>query len=179
MGSNPSSFKDGGPDAPVEQVSWDDSVAFCRRLSGMRADKMAPGEYRLPTEAEWEYAARAGTTTAYFFGDEATAFADYAWHGNNVGGRPHVVGQKRPNAFGLYDVLGNVWEWCADAFSADYYKQAPAADPPGPPAGAIQMVRGASWHPEAIDFRCACRNHAPRERRFIDGGFRVARTLAP
>jgi formylglycine-generating enzyme required for sulfatase activity len=179
MGSNPSQFKDAAPDAPVEQVSWDDAVAFCRRLSGLHADKIAPGDYRLPTEAEWEYAARAGTSTAYFFGDDATALSDYAWHGNNSGGRPHAVGQKRPNPFGLCDVLGNVWEWCADAFSADYYKQSPVADPPGPPAGAGRVVRGASCYPDSVDLflRCAFRHYVPQDFRDFALGFRVARSL--
>lgn len=179
MGSNPSRFKDAGPDAPVEQVSWDNAVAFCRRLSALRVDKIVPGEYRLPTEAEWEYAARAGTAAACFFGDDPAALSDYAWCHRNSGGKTHPVGQKRPNPFGLYDVLGNVWEWCADAFSPDYYRQSPPADPPGPATGNGRAVRGESWIVDPVDvcIRSAFRINAPQDFASLYGGFRVVRGL--
>jgi formylglycine-generating enzyme required for sulfatase activity len=107
MGSNPSKFKNCGDDCPVEQVSWSDVQVFIRKLNSQEGTD----KYRLPTEAEWEYACRAGTTTAYSFGDNESDLGDYGWYHGNSGNRTHPVGQKRPNPWGLYDVHGNVWEW--------------------------------------------------------------------
>ena len=115
---------------PVVNVSWNDAVAFCRWLSQQEGKT-----YRLPTEAEWEYACRAGTTTAYFFGGRAEDLGKYAWYGGNSDGATHEVGLKRPNPFGLYDTLGNAWQWCSDWNGKDYYESSPPADPPGPRAG--------------------------------------------
>jgi len=154
MGENPSRWK--GGNNPVEQVRWSDAVRFCNKrseLEGLKAcydlktwkcDFDADG-YRLPTEAEWEYACRAGTSTAYFFGDDASKLGDYAWFDKNSGGRPRPVGQKQPNAWGLHDVCGNVWEWCNDFYSVDYYNESPPADPKGPDAGQTKVVRGGAW----------------------------------
>ncbi|MBI4570177.1 MAG: formylglycine-generating enzyme family protein, partial [Planctomycetes bacterium] len=113
MGSNPSEFTNAGLDAPVETVSWDDCQKFCEKAG-----------LRLPSEAEWEYACRAGTTTRYSFGDAESALAEYAWHDANSGGTTHPVGQKKPNGWGLYDMHGNVWEWCEDWYH-DSYNGAP------------------------------------------------------
>ena len=114
MGKNPSHFKD-DPNGPVEKVSYFDTVAYCSAITQReRASGRLPAdyEYRLPSEAEWEYACRAGTTNHFSFGD---AVADqYAWTSENCEGRPHPVGQKRPNPWGLHDIHGNVWEWCQD-----------------------------------------------------------------
>ena len=110
MGTNPSYFKNNSQN-PVEQVSFDDAQAFCQKLS-----QLTGKNYRLPTELEWEYACRAGTTTDYYFGDDASQLGDYAWYFDNSQGTTHPLGQKKPNAWGLYDIYGNVWEWCQRDF---------------------------------------------------------------
>jgi sulfatase modifying factor 1 len=154
MGENPSRWK--GSKNPVEQVRWSDAVRFCNKrsvLEGLKpcydlktwtCDFSADG-YRLPTEAEWEYACRAGTSSPYFFGDDPSKLREYAWFDKNSGGRPHPVGQKQTNAWGLYDMCGNLWEWCNDFYKVDYYRQSPAADPKGPEAGKAKVVRGGAW----------------------------------
>ena len=136
---------------PVEMVSWKDAAEFCRRISAMPAERAARRGYRLPTEAEWEYACRAGTTTRWCFGDDVAAVGDYAWFEKNSRSITQPVGKKRPNAWGLCDMQGNVRQWCADWFAPDYYKQSPPNDPAGPPAGSSRSMRGGDWsHPAAI-----------------------------
>jgi formylglycine-generating enzyme required for sulfatase activity len=182
MGSNPSKFPGSGPDAPVETVSWNDAVSFCQRLSARPAEKGTGGVCRLPTEAEWEYAARAGTTTAYCFGDEEAALSDYAWWGGNSDGKTHPVGEKRPNGFLLFDMHGNVWEWCADWDSAEYYAKSPTDDPVGPDFGSVRAIRGGSFdarHTFPGHYRSAFRNHGVPGLSFDYVGFRVVRTLTP
>ena len=154
MGVNPSHFK--GANNPVEQVSWNDAVAFCVKLSSLPAEVAAGRVYRLPTEAEWEYACRAGTTTAYSFGDNAQDLGKYAWFDNNCNRTTHGVGEKLPNGWGLYDMHGNVWEWCSDA------------------AGSYRVFRGGSWINEAANCRTAIRRRFDPTLRNNNLGFRLA-----
>jgi len=169
MGTNPSKFK--GPTNPVDSVTWDEAVEFCRKLSEKTGKAV-----RLPTEAEWEYACRAGTKTRFSFGDSESVLGDYAWKGSNSGGTAHPVGQKKPNAWGLYDMNGNVWEWCADWWGP--YPKGPITDPSGPTtASGLRVLRGGSWYRVGLDsFRCAIRLIIDPSLRVNDLGFRCART---
>jgi len=167
MGNNPSNFK--GDNLPVENVSWDDTVEFCRKLSQKEGKT-----YRLPTEAEWEYACRAGTTTRFSFGDSDSGLDGYAWYSNNSGSKTHPVGQKNPNAFGLYDMHGNVWEWCQDWYGRSYYSNSPAVDPQGPDSGKARMLCGGSWGYNPWFCRSASRDWSSPDYRSSNLGFRVA-----
>ncbi len=154
MADNPSRWK--GEKNPVEQVRWSDAVKFCNKrstlenltpcydLESWECNFQADG-YRLPTEAEWEYACRAGTQTAYFMGKDDSKLADYAWFDKNSGGHPQPVGQKQPNPWGLYDMCGNLWQWCHDFYQVDYYEESPEANPRGPKTGDTKVVRGGAW----------------------------------
>ena len=166
MGKNPSRFR--GADNPVEQVSWHDCAAFCKRLS-----RKTGRSVRLPTEAEWEYACRAGTTRRFCFGDNDSGLREYAWYGNNSGGKTHPVGGKKANAFGLYDMHGNVWEWCADWYDGGYYKQSPTDDPRGPRGGKTRVLRGGSWDGTPWFCRSALRGGLNPTDTCLDLGFRV------
>ncbi|MDP2898187.1 MAG: formylglycine-generating enzyme family protein, partial [bacterium] len=168
MGSNPSRFK--GPKNPVDTVSWDDAQEFIRKLS--EKEKVT---YRLPTEAEWEYACRAGTTTEYYWGDGFDG--RYAWNDINSGGKTQPVGTRRSNAWGLYDMSGNVWEWCEDWYSEQYPADKEAVDPKGAAGGSHGVYRGGSWHYTAIHCRSALRNWYSPSIRFSDLGFRLVRTM--
>jgi formylglycine-generating enzyme required for sulfatase activity len=170
MGKNPSRFK--GPRNPVEQVSWDDVVKFCERLSELPEEKKAGRVYRLPTEAEWEYACRAGSKTAFSFGDNSESLGDYAWFGDNSNGKTHPVGEKKPNAWGLYDMHGNVWEWCSDRY--DDYPKGAVTDPVGPKEGSYRVFRGGGWDFEAAFCRSAYRNGYSSLNRYYHSGFRLA-----
>jgi formylglycine-generating enzyme required for sulfatase activity len=186
MGQNPSHFN-GSEDLPVEQVSWLDAVRFCNKLSereGRKPCYLIEGDdvtidggdgYRLPTEAEWEYACRAGTTTRFSFGDDENALGLYAWYSANADSQTHPVGEKQPNAFGLYDMHGNVREWCWDGYDAAYYEQSPAVDPPGPSPAARRVVRGGGWIDDPWHSRSAFRYWNSPEVRHDDLGFRLAR----
>ena len=173
MGKNPSKFK--GPQNPVQMVSWDDAVEFCRKLSAMPAEKKAGYVYRLPTEAEWEYACRAGTTTKYSFGDDASKLEQYAWYGKISDGAT-VVGGKKPNSWGLYDMHGNVLEWVQDYF--DDYSSRGVTDPTGPATGSFRVFRGGCWNLDAQDSRSASRNRGFPSLRSNDRGFRVCLSLS-
>jgi formylglycine-generating enzyme required for sulfatase activity len=186
MGDNPSWFARGAPGEPqvrgqnsgrwpVDMVSWDDAVEFCRRLSQLPAEQAAGRVYRLPTEAEWEYACRAGSTTRFAFGRQLSAAdANIRDGGAESGGHPRAVGSYRPNAFGLYDLHGNVWEWCSDAYDAGYYEHAPPLDPPGPAEGTGRVVRGGDWQFPARYARSANRDLTRASRRDLGNGFRAA-----
>ena len=166
MGTNPSGFK--GASNPVEEVSWNDCVEFCKRLSRKTGRTL-----RLPTEAEWEYACRAGATSRFCFGDSDSGLGEYAWYGNNSGGKTHPVGGKKANAFGLYDMHGNVWEWCADWYDGGYYKQSPTDDPRGPRGGKTRVLRGGSWDGTPWFCRSALRGGLNPTDTCLDLGFRV------
>ncbi|MCE2486014.1 MAG: formylglycine-generating enzyme family protein [Desulfurellaceae bacterium] len=170
MGSNPSLFACGAT-CPVENVSWEDTQAFIAALNRQEGVE----KYRLPTEAEWEYAARAGTQTAYHFGDDASQLGAYAWYGDNVDYENliHPVGQKRPNAWGLYDMHGNVQEWVQDWYGG--YPHGAVTDPRGPSSGARRVDRGGSWFNSARQCRAADRGDSSPGYRNGDLGFRLAR----
>ncbi len=168
MGSNPSWFNGCGADCPVEQVSWEEAQAFIRALNEQEG---VPGRYRLPTEAEWEYAARAGTA-----GDRYGELDEIAWYSGNSEGRTHPAGRKAANAWGLHDMLGNVEEWVADWFAGDYYASSPRTDPQGPESGSNRVLRGGGWHRSGRGCRASRRyNSSPGNRRDILG-FRLLRT---
>jgi formylglycine-generating enzyme required for sulfatase activity len=126
---------------PVERVSWDNAVAFCSDLRERDKEKR---RYGLPTEAEWEYAQRAGTTTRYFYGDDPDDLGAYAWFNGNSDQMTHEVGTKKPNPWGLYDMAGNVWQWCAD-HAPSMYKDGDVVDPKGPDSGMFRIMRGNQW----------------------------------
>jgi formylglycine-generating enzyme required for sulfatase activity len=173
MPSNPSRFKEIGSAAPVERVSWNEAHDFCGRLSELWEEKSLGHRYRLPTEAEWEFACRAGTTT-YYFGDDEVGLSDYAWFDANSDYKTHHVGLKKPNSFGLYDVHGNVWEWCQDGYDAAYYRRSPVDDPRGPMNETLlRVIRGGSWSYTAVACRSAYRNALDRWYHADTCGFRV------
>ncbi|AWB06618.1 formylglycine-generating enzyme family protein (plasmid) [Azospirillum humicireducens] len=160
------------PDHPAT-VSWNDAQRFIARLN----EREGGNRYRLPTEAEWEYAARAGTTTAYSFGDNAVELGRYAWYGEDFAtGGTHPVGRKAPNPWGLYDIHGNAWEWVRDWYDPAYYANSPATDPQGPEQGGERVVRGGSWHTTATSWRTAFRRSYVPDYRGISIGFRLLRT---
>ncbi|HPZ09954.1 MAG TPA: SUMF1/EgtB/PvdO family nonheme iron enzyme [Candidatus Eremiobacteraeota bacterium] len=163
-----SSRKNPGDNLPVVNVSWNDAVAYCKWLS-----KKTGENYRLPTEAEWEYACRAGTTTEYYWGDEMKDY--YCWYYANSGEEVHPVGQKKPNAFGLYDMSGNVWEWCSDWYGN--YPSVEAVNPTGLKSGSCSVLRGGACNCDAWDCRSAYRdwNYWPGSS-YIDG-FRLLKTV--
>ncbi len=200
MGTNPSRFSATGEEKdkvpgkatgrhPVEQVSWDDAVMFCNKLSakeGLPAYYALDGDpvsmrggtgYRLPTEAEWEYACRGGPegTGVYSFGGDPAKLSDHAWFTDNSAGKTHPVGGKTPNAWGLYDMHGNVWEWCWDEYAADYYGQSPVDDPSGPSRARGRVFRGGCWNDTAESCQSATRGGEDPAHRNDDLGFRVAR----
>ncbi len=174
MGRNPSQFK-GDTNRPVEKVSYQDATQYCAGLSLRErgAGRLPVGfEYRLPSEAEWEYACRANTTNRFSFGEKITEAARYAWTAENSEAMTHPVGQKQPNPWGLYDMHGNVWEWCLDWFAE--YPAADAVDPAGPPGGKFKLFRGGGWNQDAEFARSANRFMMAPTSGIYFVGFRVA-----
>jgi len=170
MDKNPSSFS--GLDRPVDSISWQDAQAFCQRLSSETGK-----DYRLPSEAEWEYACRAGSQTLFSFGDNFSDLGDYGWYGDNSNGKTQPVGQKQPNAFGLYDMHGNVWEWCEDDWH-DNYNGAPTdgsawIENGNRPQDGNRLLRGGSWFSIPRYCRSAHRDWWGAGYRSINNGFRV------
>ena len=179
VGTNPSWFSatGGGKDEvagldtdgfPVETVSWQDAKDFCDKLS-----KTEGKIYRLPTEAEWELACRAGSRSQFHNGDGAEALQKTGWYRDNSGGRTHRVGQLAPSAWGLFDMHGNVCQWCEDWFEADYYAHSPAKDPQGARIGECRSLRGGSYLSVPASCRCAARAYGRHDNRDNDCGFRV------
>jgi formylglycine-generating enzyme required for sulfatase activity len=156
MGSNPSFFK--GAKNPVERVSWGNCQEFLKKLNALGKER---DQFRLPTEAQWEYACRAGTRTRFSSGDADAGLADYAWSDANSGNTTHPVGAKQPNAWGLYDMHGNVWEWCSDWYDEDWYAKSPKDDPTGPATGSVRVVRGGSWDDPPAICQSAVRSFHP------------------
>jgi formylglycine-generating enzyme required for sulfatase activity len=152
----------------VEEVSWSDVQEFIQKLN----QKEGVNKYRLPTEAEWEYAARAGTAGKYSFGDDAGALGRYAWYKDNSGGTTHPVGRKEPNGWGLYDMQGNVCEWVRDWYGD--YSSSPVTDPRGPSSGSARVDRGGSWGSNAWICRSASRGSSTPGARYDILGFRLA-----
>ncbi|ACL05058.1 protein of unknown function DUF323 [Desulfatibacillum aliphaticivorans] len=163
------------PNNPVEQVSYADVELFLLKLN----EKEGTKTYRLPTEAEWEYAARAGTAAAYFFGDDASRLGEYAWYyGNSKFTNP--VGRLKPNPWGLYDIYGNVFEWCQDYYGQDYYKDAPSVDPKGfqpdvKVKKTARVIRGGGWYSKAKFCSSAYRSNSLSPQKFI--GLRLVKDI--
>lgn len=170
MGTDPSYFK--SDSLPVEQVSWNEVQEFISRLN----EKEGIDKYRLPSEAEWEYAARAGTTTRFYFGDDASKLGDYEWYDVNSGRETHEVGQKKPNPWGLYDMNGNVWEWMQDVYH-NSYNGAPTDGSAWEGNGSHRVIRGGSFDYYAGHLRSANRNDRDPGYRHYSTGFRLLRVL--
>jgi formylglycine-generating enzyme required for sulfatase activity len=151
MGSNPSHCQ--GAKRPVDTVSWNACQEFLAKLQKRTGRKLA-----LPTEAQWEYACRAGTSTPWSFGDSDATMGDYAWSDSNSGHTTHAVGEKKPNAWGLYDMHGNVAEWCADWYVKHAYSRGDATDPSGPASGDSRIARGGAWGDDSGYLKCTYRN---------------------
>jgi formylglycine-generating enzyme required for sulfatase activity len=166
---HPRDYGWGRASRPVIDVSWIDANRYCEWLTE-KANQL----YRLPTEAEWEYACRAGNRSAFSFGDEPSLFDLFAWYAANSVDQSHPVGEKRPNQWGLFDMHGNIWEWVRDHFGE--YPSNRVEDPGGPSSGTDRVIRGGSWSESADQCRCSCRVGSSPDRRLSDLGFRVVRS---
>ena len=169
MGNNPSHFK--GPKNPVEQVGWDDCQQFLVKLNAKTGGQ--GGKFVLPTEAQWEYACRAGSTGSFCFGDDEKQLGEYAWYAANSGRKTHSVGEKKPNAWGLYDMHGNVWEWCEDWYGV--YGAEAVDDPSGPTTGSYRVIRGGGWFKDDVNCQSTFRFSFRPAYRSGGVGLRVAR----
>jgi formylglycine-generating enzyme required for sulfatase activity len=166
-GTNPSRRKN--PQNPVEQVTWSAAVKFCNARSAQEGlspcydtnnweCNFSANGYRLPTEAEWEYACRSGSGTRFFFGNSAEELKAFAWFEANSQSKPHPVGERKPNAWGLFDMEGNVWEWCNDFYGVKYYRDSPKENPQGPKQGEKRVLRGGAWSSSADNCTSWVRN---------------------
>jgi len=172
MRKNPSYYK--GASQPVEHVTWFDALEFCRRLNFM--DGRA---YRLPTEAEWEYACRAGTDDKFYSGDNDADLFKAAWVGGVSSSHTHPVAKLAPNNFGLFDMLGNVYEWCGDYYDANYYLKSPKINPAGPSQGTERVIRGGAYNEYLQNVRCAYRTGKDPTKTQANLGFRIACDVPP
>jgi formylglycine-generating enzyme required for sulfatase activity len=168
MTENPSEFP--GPNRPVERVSWDMCQSYIAALN-----ERGEGTFRLPTEAEWEYVCRAGTTTEFSFGDSLSNLADHAWYFENSGFKTQPVGELLPNPLGIYDIHGNVYEWCADWYDEDYYAVSPETDPAGPETGRFRVRRGGFYQRVQSFCRSSFRTWNGPESQLSSSGFRLVR----
>lgn len=166
MKNNPSHHK--GDILPVEHVSWEDASRFCQKLT-----EKTGREYRLPTEAEWEYACRASSTAKYCFGDNNKLLQKYCWYRKNAEDKTHPVGEKLPNDWGLHDMHGNVWEWCQDWYDEDYYGESPEENPQGPLSGTHRVLRGGSFNHDKDQCGSANRGSYTPNTTYRYLGFRV------
>ncbi|MGD0092185.1 MAG: SUMF1/EgtB/PvdO family nonheme iron enzyme, partial [Planctomycetota bacterium] len=180
MGTNPANYK--GPNNPVEMVSWYDAQQFCKQLRARLPHTLTfphrgkmEWTFQLPTEAQWEYACRAGTKTRFYSGDDDGDLDSVGWYRSNSDSKTHPAGEKKPNVWGLYDMHGNVWEWVQDYYSDKYYAESPQFDPEGPATGAARVLRGGGWNGDP-DYCRAARRHGvcPPGSWHVDRGFRVA-----
>lgn len=172
MGNNPSEHK--GENNPVDSVSWNDAQEFIKRLNVREGHD----RYRLPTEAEWEYAARGGTNTRYFWGNDQSKLVDHAWVTANANGTTHPVGMKKANAFGLYDTSGNVREWVNDWYDNNYYSHSPKIDPRGPASGYGRAYRGGSKDGAEFPTRSSYRWRETPDTKVQNLGFRIVMNVA-
>lgn len=167
MGTNPTEFA-GCDQCPIDKVSWNDAQKFIAILNELTGKK-----FSLPTEAEWEYAAKGGKESKPFKYAGSNDIDSVAWYTGNSGRMPHPVGQKLPNALGLYDMCGNVWEWCLDWYNKNYYELNESNNPMGPSSGAGRVRRGGSWFTQAINCKTTTRNNVKQDYSDDSGGFRL------
>lgn len=167
MGSNPSEFK-GCDQCPIDKVSWDDAQRFIGILN-----KLTSKKYSLPTEAEWEYAAKGGLQIKQFYYSGSDNIDEAGWYSGNSNRQPHPVGGKKPNSMGLYDMSGNVWEWCLDWYNKNYYEQMENNNPEGPSSGSGRVRRGGSWFTQAGNCKTTTRNSVKQDYSDDIGGFRL------
>jgi formylglycine-generating enzyme required for sulfatase activity len=169
MGTDPSRFKN-CDQCPVENVNWDDAQAFIQKLNRLTGKR-----YNLPTEAQWEFAARGGRQSYGYQYAGSRSVSEVAWHSSNSGRKTHPVANKKANERGFYDMGGNVWEWCQDWYNKDYYQNSPAHNPQGPSTGFARVFRGGSWISHPSDLRVAYRSNFIPTLRSNSLGFRLAR----